>query len=245
MGARNSKDLLLGGALLAVALAVTLADVDRSIAAAWAFSPEANGFPWRDSFWTTTVLHSGGRDFVYAVGLIPVAALIGGLWSRRLAKHRARHIIALAAILATTLLIGALKQLTHMDCPWDIAGLGGSNPLIGLFERRPSFLPAAACFPAAHAGSGFALLGLHFAWRDSRFAPALLALALITGGLFALGQEARGAHFLSHDLWSLAIAWTVCAALPLLYRRLVSASVPSHRHAERIAPLREDAPATG
>jgi len=31
--------------------------------------------------------------------------------------------------------------------------------------------------------------------------------------VFGIGQELRGAHFLSHDLWSLAIAWTSASLL--------------------------------
>jgi len=39
-----------------------------------------------------------------------------------------------------------------------------------------------------------------------------LVFGLLLGVVFGMAQELRGAHFLSHDLWSLAVAWT-CASL--------------------------------
>jgi membrane-associated PAP2 superfamily phosphatase len=57
-------------------------------------------------------------------------------------------------------------------------------------------------------------------FRDrSRLAAlwALLAAGLVWA-VFSLGQQARGAHFLSHDLASLAIVWFVQL---LLYAKFV------------------------
>jgi membrane-associated PAP2 superfamily phosphatase len=83
---------------------------------------------------------------------------------------------------------------------------------VHLFAERPNGLPRARCFPGGHSSSGFALFGLYFLClkRSRRQALAALALAITIGGLFALGQEARGAHFLSHDIWSAAIVWFAC-----------------------------------
>jgi membrane-associated PAP2 superfamily phosphatase len=62
---------------------------------------------------------------------------------------------------------------------------------------------------------GFSLLAFYFVWRRARPARArrLLAAALAVGAAFAYAQTARGAHFLSHDLVSLALAWLVCTAI--------------------------------
>ena len=45
----------------------------------------------------------------------------------------------------------------------------------------------------------------------------MLAIALAVGIAFSIGQEARGAHFLSHDLASAAIVWFVQLALYRVY----------------------------
>jgi membrane-associated PAP2 superfamily phosphatase len=52
------------------------------------------------------------------------------------------------------------------------------------------------------------------AWRrhDPRVARGLLAAALLAGALFGGVQVLRGAHYLSHVLWS---AW-LCAALAVI-----------------------------
>ena len=36
--------------------------------------------------------------------------------------------------------------------------------------------------------------------------------ALLLGVVYSAGQWARGVHFLSHDVWSLAICWFVALA---------------------------------
>jgi membrane-associated PAP2 superfamily phosphatase len=40
-----------------------------------------------------------------------------------------------------------------------------------------------------------------------------LGFGLAAGLIFGLAQQLRGAHFLSHDLWALAISWLVALAL--------------------------------
>ena len=54
-----------------------------------------------------------------------------------------------------------------------------------------------------------------------------LALAILVGALFSFGQEARGAHFLSHDLWSAFIVWFIELALYTgVFRARLWPSVP-------------------
>ena len=117
-------------------------------------------------------------------------------------------------VLATTL-VGALKAVTNVDCPWDLSEFGGVRPYVGLLEDRPDWLPRAKCFPGAHSASGFALMSFYFAWFKTPGRAKFIGLAggLTTGLLFAFGQEARGAHFLSHDLVSGLLVWVVLLVL--------------------------------
>jgi membrane-associated PAP2 superfamily phosphatase len=96
-----------------------------------------------------------------------------------------------------------------MDCPWDLTRYGGSRPYFGLFDDKPDYLPRGRCFPGGHSSAGFALFGLYFAaiqlgLRRHRW---YLLPALMVGGLFALDQWVRGAHFPSHDLTTAYICW--------------------------------------
>ena len=61
----------------------------------------------------------------------------------------------------------------------------------------------------------------YFVFRDHSRSLArwMLAAAIAVGLAFSIGQEARGAHFLSHDLTSAAIVWFVQLGLYSWYRR--------------------------
>ena len=41
---------------------------------------------------------------------------------------------------------------------------------------------------------------------------------MVIGFTFALGQQARGAHFISHDLWTLSLCWFGALGLFLLFQ---------------------------
>jgi membrane-associated PAP2 superfamily phosphatase len=76
-------------------------------------------------------------------------------------------------------------------------------------------LPHARCFPSAHASSGYSLLALYFLWleRSRRRARLGLLAGIGMGLLFGIAQQARGAHFLSHDVWSAMMVWLTCLTL--------------------------------
>ena len=46
-------------------------------------------------------------------------------------------------------LVGGLKAVTNVDCPWDLAGFGGAQPYVALFADRPDALPRASVFRRA------------------------------------------------------------------------------------------------
>ena len=46
-----------------------------------------------------------------------------------------------------------------------------------------------------------------------------LAAGLMIGAIFGWTQQVRGAHFLSHDLWTLLICWVVALGLFMVWQR--------------------------
>ena len=109
--------------------------------------------------------------------------------------------------------VALLKETSNVDCPQSLAEFGGQQPYVRLFAEQATLpCPARDASPGGHSSSGFALFGVYCLClkRSRRQALAALALALTVGGLFAFGQQARGAHFLSHDIWSAAIVWFAC-----------------------------------
>jgi membrane-associated PAP2 superfamily phosphatase len=101
------------------------------------------------------------------------------------------------------------------DCPWDLLRYGGDRAYFGWYSSRPASMPDASCFPAGHAGAGYAWVALYFFFLARR--PGWrwrgLAIGLGAGAIFGAAQQLRGAHFLSHDLWTLMICWSMALLL--------------------------------
>lgn len=210
------------GFVLALALVATLG-LDRTISHALFFDSASK--QWlggaEGMWWARDVIHTGGRSLVRVVAAAALVAWIATFFSERFRPWRRRAGFAFLAIALSTGIVGGLKAVTNVDCPWDLAEFGGDRPYVELFADRPDSLPHAKCFPGAHASSGFALVFGYFLLRGRRRRWARWALvgALCVGVIFSIGQEARGAHFLSHDLTAAAIVWFTQL---LLYARLLA-----------------------
>jgi len=203
--------------LMVVAFAVLIAgELDRPIAQALFFG---GGRGWLGAgtgdWWARDLIHDAGRWVVRAAALTAFAWWALSFKVARLAPWRREALYVFVGMVAATALVGILKQLTNVDCPWDLSGFGGDRPYVPLFGDRPDYLPHAQCFPGAHSSSGFALMSLYFALRDRcrSIARWALALGVGVGVVFSIGQQARGAHFLSHDLASAALVWWTLLAL--------------------------------
>lgn len=183
----------------------------------WIATPQ--GFPWRDSLLASGLLHDGGRLLGWAV-----LSLLVWDAARPLAEgpSRAERARAIRVVLAGLLLVPLLKRFSATSCPWDLAEFGGTVPYVphwitGLTDGGPGH-----CFPSGHAVAAFAFLGVYFLWRPHRprVARAVLVLVLGAGLAFGWAQWARGAHFVSHILWSAWLCWVIAA----LVARLQTAS---------------------
>ena len=125
------------------------------------------------------------------------------------------------AVAVSAVTVALLKDVTRMPCPWSLDRYGGELPYLETWRAIVTRASHGRCFPSGHAGSGFAWSALYFVCR--RHAPAwrwvAFAAPLCIGLVFGVAQQLRGAHFVSHDVWALAICWFVaCAATPLLAR---------------------------
>lgn len=188
-------------------------------------------YRWQGGEWalrhhwlTVGVIHTGGKRLVAAAWLVLALGTLVAWRRPAFAPWRRPLVVLLGSVLGSVALVASIKYSVPMDCPWSLSAYGGDLPRIGLFETRPAHLPRNGCFPAAHASSGFAWVALYFffvavrpAWRH-----AGLAVGLGLGTVFAAAQELRGAHFLSHDLTTLMICWTLALAAHLAFNR------PSH-----------------
>lgn len=196
----------------------------------WIATP--GGFPWRDSFLASRLLHDGGRALAWVMlGLLVWDAL------RPFAAgpSRAQRARGIAVVLAGLLLVPLLKRFSATSCPWDLAEFGGRAAyvphwLIGLTDGGPGH-----CFPSGHAVAAFAFFGVYFLWRHHRprMARAALTAVLVLGFVFGWAQWIRGAHFVSHTLWSAWLCWVIAA--------LGSRERPAARGGMRAVPVAPDA----
>ena len=194
--------------LFAIALAWDVAGLDLPLAR---LAGSHAGFPWRDHWLLTALLHDGARRLSWLLALL----LCLGVWwplgpLERLPPQR-RLQLALSALLAA-LVVNLLKSGNATSCPWDLREFGGPARYVSHWSGLPDG-GAGHCFPAGHAATGFSFLGGYFAFRgsDLRQARMWLALSLVAGLLLGLAQQWRGAHFMSHTLWSAVACW--CTSL--------------------------------
>jgi membrane-associated PAP2 superfamily phosphatase len=192
--------------------------VDLWLADRW-FVVQGGIWAWRDHWLAYDVIHHHGKQLVIVFGLLVLALIALSFRLPRLRKWRLPMTYLLAGMALLPALIAWFKRLSPVACPWDLTRYGGDTAYLRTFEHSFGLSEAGHCFPSGHASGGFALLALYFAAYLYARRPALFLLpGLLVGTVFALGQQARGAHFLSHDLWSLSFCWFGALGLFLLFR---------------------------
>ncbi len=99
--------------------------------------------------------------------------------------------------------------------PRALQEFGGEMPYVHLFSARPEGMKRGQCFPAAHASSGYALIAFWFVFRERnrRWAHFGMAAGILGGLIFGIAQQSRGAHFVSHDVWSAFLVWAISLTL--------------------------------
>src|SRR3569833_1864889 len=89
---------------------------------------------------------------------------------------------------------------------------GGHDAWFPLFDHVSAAVELGRCWPGGHASGGFAIIAGYFALhtQQPRWAHHILVLSLALGAIMGDVQMVRGAHFLSHNLWTLWFVWATC-----------------------------------
>ena len=212
--------LLLAVTALVLSIVFHVTRVDLQLATPY-YDPINHTFPWRYAWVTKYFIH---RYLKYVLLVVGAGVWVVALWMRWrrprtgfFASHRRRWWFVAWCFVVVPIVIGILRRFSPMHCPWEIMDFGGYAPYVDLWSAAPAGIRAGHCFPAAFVASGSWLLGFallwypEHKWRSTFVGITALALA------FGLGwvQQMRGAHFLSHTLWSLWVSWAVVVLLHL------------------------------
>jgi len=215
----GTRQLLVLSAGLVVAALVILwigraTDIDLMLADA-VYDPVTGTFPWRHAWLTDTFSHVILKSLLtVAAAWFVLAAILDALRPRagRSSLDRLRlRVVGLSAVLVPAV-ISMLKQASVAHCPWDLARYGGDEPYLRLFDALPLGVPAGHCLPAGHASTALWMVALSVYWLPSLPGKArrVALAAILLGGFVGWMQQLRGAHFLTHTLWS---TWIACAVV--------------------------------
>lgn len=180
------------------------------------FDPVSARFSLQHYWLFENLLHDGIKRALLAVGVVVLLQTAWHLLKKT--PDRIRWLYLSTSMVLAPSLIAWMKSRSLQACPWDLKLYGGTLPYHGLFDLNGVL--GYGCFPAGHASGGYVLLAFYFFWRDSspRLAQAAVWFGLFVGSLMGISQMIRGAHFLSHTLWTLWLVWLMLLVLDVLFR---------------------------
>jgi membrane-associated PAP2 superfamily phosphatase len=198
---------LISLAFLPLLVAWDFSGADMKIEAHWGGSA---GFALRSNWWMEKILHEGARS----IGWLFLLALVLSIWRpwgglRTLATID--RVGVFGSVLCALLSVAIIKSFSQTSCPWDLQVFGGLAPYVSHWDFWQRDGGGGHCFPAGHASTGFAFMAAYFGLKQNK-APAALAWllgALLVGFVLGISQQMRGAHFMSHTLWTAWLCWTV------------------------------------
>jgi len=184
---------------------------------------DASGFAWRENWFVVDVLHNAAQrlGWIWLLGMaLAVFWPVGVLR----ALNRGERAGMVGGTLLALLAIIWMKLASHTSCPWDLAEFGGTAHYVSHWAWGVQDGGGGHCFPGGHASTGFALMAGYFGLREKapRAARLWLLAAVATGFGLGLVQQARGAHFMSHNLWTAWICWTVTGLADMGRRRFLA-----------------------
>lgn len=182
------------------------------------YDPVAHVFPLKNAPYLVFLGHTVLK-YLTSLGLI-IGILLAIISGRVPLLRPWRRALITFCVMAScsALLVVLLKDTSVHACPWDLAMYGGDAQWYPLFDRIGAGIPLGRCWPGGHASGGFAIIAGYFALREqqARWARWLLVTGLALGAIMSAVQIVRGAHFLSHNLWTLWLIWAACLAIDAL-----------------------------
>lgn len=190
---------------------IAVSEFDKLLANIW-YQLEGGQWLLKHYWLTQTWLHDGGHDLAVILFIVVLLSYVSSVGTRYFSRYRHALAYLSISIPTSTLAVSALKRFTQVDCPWSVTEFGGDRHYQFWLQSLWSPLQGADhCFPAGHASSAYMFFGLYFVSKElfPQHANKVLYGVIAFGVIFGLAQQLRGAHFISHDITSAFICWTV------------------------------------
>ena len=209
-----TNELRFIGVLLVMALLIEVFGVDLYFAKQF-YQLEGSQWILRDNFWTKSILHDTLKNILLSAYLLIIFWYF--IQSCMNKKQNIFFKLAIFNVLLVVLAVSFLKQTTNVSCPWSLSMFGGDLEYHGTFKFFQTNQYLGQCFPGGHVSSVYSFLGFYFYAKlfAANKAKFLLSAILIAGLMLDISQQLRGAHFFSHNLWTLIIAWLSSLSLTM------------------------------
>lgn len=208
--------------LVLLSILVTAGDIDRTVAD-YIYAIQGSSWSLKEHWIAENILHRGGRTLSIGAALILLSLLFLSWFKQTLFPYRRTFTFLVVTTIGSSILINLLKHSLNISCPWEFDRYGGSVLYQTVFEQIFQ-RTGKGCFPSGHASAGYAWVALYFAglYHQSGWRWAGLSISLIAGIIFGVTQQFRGAHFISHDIWSLGICWLfACISFLLFFKNFL------------------------
>lgn len=178
--------------------------VDQYLSKPWVGSEEK--YTFEENWYLVHFGHQGLKYIAIAIATIHLIILIYLKIYQKYPQLQRICVFVLISMICSVSVIAILKSLSMHACPWSMV-----QQVNGVIDWNRVLTSHGKCLPGGHASGGFALLALFFAYRKDypRFAFYSLVFALVLGSAMSIVQMIRGAHFLSHNLWSFWWSWSI------------------------------------
>jgi membrane-associated PAP2 superfamily phosphatase len=164
------------------------------------------------------IFYTGIKVLIIAFGTLCFFCWLLSYKVWKLAKYRRFCVLICLALIVVPATISIIKNISNVYTPNKIRRYGGDNPYVKVFERYPPWFKQTRTgkgWPAGHASGGFALMMLYYAFTRRKFRILGLSIGLTLGWTMGMYQMLKGAHYLSHTIVTMFIAWIL---IIIIYR---------------------------
>ena len=208
--------------IIILAIALTIIDynnIDLKFQSLFFISDTKNWFINRDDSLLKFIFYKLPKYLIVSYGVILIFWLsILSFYKQQLDLQK-KLLFLILALITIPLVVAMLKHYSPIYCPNHINNFSGGHIYISplkIFSEEIFFNNNGKCFPAGHASGGFALISLYFVMPTKRLKYYALSFSLLLGWIMGLYQIAKGAHYLSDTLVTLAIAYLISISLKSL-----------------------------